>query len=343
MLAAGASAGVSVAFGAPIGGALFTYEMSKPATFWKFSIIWKIFFTCSLATFIFAMLDHLGQHRNVLGNWSGSALKFGTAIDSVQVNTLVLLPGAILMGLVGGLLGSFFVSFNTIVNRLRKKYLKTNHSKVLETMFWSFLTASVFFLAPLILLNVPNHGCHFFHDDESAQNSEDQDVLKLLIESWCTQDDSDIMTVNYNGLGTLLWNTEGSVIRIIMNHKSNSSVLAFLIFFVIWYLFTVFTYGTNVPSGLFVPGMLIGCAIGSLFFEALHASNLFGNILNNQAIMDSIRKKHIIIGATSFLAGYTRMTYSLGVIMMETSQDLTLFVPMIFSIVISNQTGYLFT
>ena len=36
LIAAGCSAGVSSAFGAPIGGALFAYELSKPNTFWKF-------------------------------------------------------------------------------------------------------------------------------------------------------------------------------------------------------------------------------------------------------------------------------------------------------------------
>jgi CBS domain-containing protein len=43
------------------------------------------------------------------------------------------------------------------------------------------------------------------------------------------------------------------------------------------------------------------------------------------------------------MAGYTRMTYSLGVIIMETSQDLSIFVPIIFSIIISNQVGFKFT
>jgi H+/Cl- antiporter ClcA len=54
LAAAGASAGVSVAFGAPIGGTLFSYEMSRPNTFWRFSMIWKVFMSCSIGTFSLA-------------------------------------------------------------------------------------------------------------------------------------------------------------------------------------------------------------------------------------------------------------------------------------------------
>jgi chloride channel 7 len=75
-VAAGASAGVSVAFGAPIGGALFAYEMSKPNTFWRFSMIWKVFFSCALATFTMAFWTSL-KNRDFI-NWSGSSLKFGS-------------------------------------------------------------------------------------------------------------------------------------------------------------------------------------------------------------------------------------------------------------------------
>ena len=56
-VAAGASAGVAVAFGAPIGGALFCYELSKPNTFWKFMMIWKVFLSCSFATFSMGLLQ----------------------------------------------------------------------------------------------------------------------------------------------------------------------------------------------------------------------------------------------------------------------------------------------
>jgi chloride channel 7 len=59
LIAAGTSAGVSAAFGAPIGGTLFSYEMSKPNTFWRFAIIWKVFFSCALAVFSLAMFSSL--------------------------------------------------------------------------------------------------------------------------------------------------------------------------------------------------------------------------------------------------------------------------------------------
>jgi H+/Cl- antiporter ClcA len=56
LMAAGIAAGVSAAFGAPIGGSLFAYEISKPSTFWSFSLTWKVFFAASISTFILSIL-----------------------------------------------------------------------------------------------------------------------------------------------------------------------------------------------------------------------------------------------------------------------------------------------
>lgn len=50
-LAIGAAAGVSAAFGAPIGGTLFAFEIAKPDTFWSYSLTWKVFFASSISTF----------------------------------------------------------------------------------------------------------------------------------------------------------------------------------------------------------------------------------------------------------------------------------------------------
>jgi H+/Cl- antiporter ClcA len=56
MMAAGASCGVSVAFGAPIGGALFSYEISKPNTFWTFNMLWRVFTATSISCFTLSIL-----------------------------------------------------------------------------------------------------------------------------------------------------------------------------------------------------------------------------------------------------------------------------------------------
>lgn len=58
-MAAGGSAGVSAAFGAPIGGALFSYEISKPNTFWTFGMLWRVFFTSAISTLTLGLLTSL--------------------------------------------------------------------------------------------------------------------------------------------------------------------------------------------------------------------------------------------------------------------------------------------
>jgi H+/Cl- antiporter ClcA len=59
LMSAGIAAGVSAAFGAPIGGSLFAYEISKPSTFWSFSLTWKVFFAASISTFILSILKQM--------------------------------------------------------------------------------------------------------------------------------------------------------------------------------------------------------------------------------------------------------------------------------------------
>lgn len=54
--AAGAAAGVSAAFGAPIGGTLLAYEASRPNTFWSFSLMWKVFFCSCISTYTLNVL-----------------------------------------------------------------------------------------------------------------------------------------------------------------------------------------------------------------------------------------------------------------------------------------------
>jgi H+/Cl- antiporter ClcA len=109
---------VACAFGAPIGGALFIFELSKPNPFWKFSMLWKTFFSCSMAVFFLAMLEATTHGK--FKNWTASALKFGKVrIEDITPSDV--LPGAIILGAISGLLGPLFINVNTRVNALRAK------------------------------------------------------------------------------------------------------------------------------------------------------------------------------------------------------------------------------
>lgn len=72
------------------------------------------------------------------------------------------------------------------------------------------------------------------------------------------------------------------------------------------------TFGIWVPAGIFVPGMLMGCALGLMYLDLL----LDGFHLS---LLRAGGQSYLVIGAAGMLSGYTRLTYSLAVIMMETT------------------------
>jgi H+/Cl- antiporter ClcA len=62
LIAAGAACGIAVAFGAPIGGPLFAFEISTPNTFWTFTMLWRVFCASSIAVFTMAVLTALSTN-----------------------------------------------------------------------------------------------------------------------------------------------------------------------------------------------------------------------------------------------------------------------------------------
>jgi chloride channel 7 len=163
MISAGGAAGVAAAFGAPIGGALFTYEISKPNTFWTFSMLWRVFFGTAIAVFTLSVLTSL-HNKTPLGLSDTAILKFGTLETSTS--SMLDLPAAVCIGLVCGLLGTSFIWVNTNLGIYRKKYINTDAKKIFEAIFFAFATASCFFLGVLIT----KHDCVPITDSAQAES-----------------------------------------------------------------------------------------------------------------------------------------------------------------------------
>jgi len=144
MIATGGACGLSVAFGAPIGGALFAYEISTPNTFWTFSMLWRVFCSTAIATFTLAMLTSMYEGSPLSFADSG-AVKFGNLVD-LDENTILDIPAGIILGVFSGLLGALFIYVNVNVNIIRKRYINTNVKKIIECAIFGFVTASVFYM-----------------------------------------------------------------------------------------------------------------------------------------------------------------------------------------------------
>ena len=106
LAAAGAAAGVAAAFGSPIGGSLFAYEISRPSTFWSFGLTWKIFFCSSISTFVLNILTSMREGKDVVFVNAG-LIKFGQYEENPY--KLHDFPFFIILGALGGLLGALFI------------------------------------------------------------------------------------------------------------------------------------------------------------------------------------------------------------------------------------------
>lgn len=111
-----------------------------------------------------------------------------------------------------------------------------------------------------------------------------------------------------------------------------------IVYLLVWYIFTITTYGVWVPAGLFLPGIIIGCAVGAIY------EDLSRKISGEEDTDDySYRVVPILIAVGAMLSAYCRMTYSLVVIMLETTSAINIFAPMIISVMVSRYVANFFS
>lgn len=98
-----------------------------------------------------------------------------------------------------------------------------------------------------------------------------------------------------NPLASLLLATQTNGIRAFLDPLNSFSYQEVIAFFLIWFVFTTLTSGTAAPTGIFMPCILIGCALGHIYGNIV--VSIFGQ-------SDSIHvQSYAIIGAAAVLSG----------------------------------------
>lgn len=122
-------------------------------------------------------------------------------------------------------------------------------------------------------------------------------------------------------------------IKVLMHDGADFDPGLLATFAALYFVLACLTYGLGVPSGLFVPALLCGAALGRLFGQALRAGLDIATINPGT---------YALIGASALLAGAARITISLAVILVEATGNTQWTLPVLFTVMLARTIGNLF-
>ena len=253
------------------------------------------------------------SHWGTLGSRAGT-FSFGGFEASTYEAWEV--PIFILMGVGGGIFGALFNATNTRITRLRSRWITTNPRFILEALFVSFVVSSLSFGLPFVFgtcLQRPD-----VNDVMSSSNAT-YPYRKEMIGFYCSDP-----TNQHNDLATLFLSSgEGAIKQLFHAPPGSFEVRNLLLFATVSLFLACWTYGLKVPSGLFVPALLIGAAYGRLWTRIVNATT--------QSIgwkmVDA--RTYGLVGSAAMLGGITRMTISVTVILLECTGNIQYGLPLI--------------
>ncbi|CAL9082974.1 unnamed protein product [Musa acuminata var. zebrina] len=309
LVTCGAAAGVAAALRAPVGGVLFALE--SLSSWWRSALIWRAFFTTAVVAVTLRALTDICGRGNCGLYWKGGLITYDVTADTVAYR-LADLPPVILLGVIGGVLGSLY---NVLMVKVLHVCSPVNERGRAHRLL---LAAAVSICISCCLFGLPwlapcrpcsNKDCSTVAHPGGFKNFQ------------CPPD-------HYNDLASLFFNTNDDTIRKLYGRGTNDDFQksSIMVAFAASYVLGILSYGVvAAPFGFFVPIMLTGASYGRLVGMAMGSDTNLDHGL------------FAVLGSASFLGGTMRMTVSVCVIMLELTNDLLL-LPLVMLVLLISKT-----
>mmetsp|Transcript_25161 Transcript_25161/g.57831 ORF Transcript_25161/g.57831 Transcript_25161/m.57831 type:complete len:922 (-) Transcript_25161:58-2823(-) len=300
LFSAAMAAGVGVAFGSPVGGVLFSLEESS---IFPSRTLLRSFIASVMATLLLTI-------SNLTGTEKGITMFSVQWTDTPHPSEYIMF---VLLGLTGGLVGAAFNFLNIRWNAIRKmKSYKAKVAPVPEVTLIAFITLCTSWYLPFTRYLNP----------ETIHALFDNCVEPTSATGWTRRGQLQFELGVCTDAGRPAEATATFLVQL---------GLAAVIRFVQ----TAMTIGLGCPAGLFVPSLFIGACLGRCMGGTLKAMNTVHDLFSH----DIDPGVYAMVGAAAVLAGVTRMTISLVVIMLELTDSLDYVVPFMLAVLVARTTG----
>ncbi|XP_075294959.1 chloride channel protein 1 isoform X2 [Opisthocomus hoazin] len=305
VLTVGCAVGVGCCFGTPLGGVLFSIEVTS--TYFAVRNYWRGFFAATFSAFIF----------RVLAVWNKDAVTI-TALFRTNFRMdfpfdLQELPAFAVIGICSGFLGAFFVYLNRQVVLCVRRHTALSQFLTKYRLIYpgviTFLIATATF--------PPGFGQFM------AGELMPREAISSLFDNYTW--------AKYTGDPQVLGKSAAWI------HPKVSVFIIILLFFLMKFWMSVIATTMPIPCGGFMPVFVLGAAFGRLIGEIM--ASLFPNgILFDGIVYQILPGGYAVIGAAA-LTGAVSHTVSTAVICFELTGQISHILPMMVAVILANMVA----
>ncbi|KAM3858545.1 chloride channel protein 1a [Diretmus argenteus] len=307
ILTVGCAVGVGCCFGTPLGGVLFSIEVTS--TYFAVRNYWRGYFAATFSAFIFRVLSVFNKDAVTITALFRTKFRMDFPFDLQE------LPAFAIIGISCGFLGAFFVYLNRqVVLFMRRPNAMTRFLTRHRLIFPAVVT-----LVIATLTFPPGFGQFM------AGELMPRECINSLFDNftWTKIQSSPPPA----GLGS----------SIAWLHPDVSVFIILLLFFIMKFWMSAVATTMPIPSGAFMPVFILGAAFGRLVGEIM--ATLFPHgIVFDGILYRIIPGGYAVIGAAA-LTGAVTHTVSTAVICFELTGQISHILPMMVAVILANMVA----